>query len=271
MAVMARTLGIPSRVVLGFTPGEPLPDRADVVVVRDRNAHAWVELWMPTQGWVRFDPTPRGDAINPATTALLEADLDFTIAEYLPRVEAQTFEPNQSASQPPQFGEDGIPLPPVIGTGGAGDASGITVPGWLSWLLPILLVGLALIGAIPLLKWLRRRRRLRRLESGDISAAWEDITARLTDLREPINPASTPREVAHDYDSAMVPLAVVYGKSLYGSEPVATDSDVATATDSLDHTRTRMSTRYSTGRRLVAWYRPGELLPRWIRRKNRRR
>jgi transglutaminase-like putative cysteine protease len=56
MAVMARTLDIPSRVALGFTPGTLLEDGR--VVVRDRNSHAWVELWIPTQGWVRFDPTP---------------------------------------------------------------------------------------------------------------------------------------------------------------------------------------------------------------------
>ncbi len=57
MAVMARTLGIPSRVVLGFSPGTLLDDGR--VVVRERDSHAWVELWIPTQGWVRFDPTPR--------------------------------------------------------------------------------------------------------------------------------------------------------------------------------------------------------------------
>src|SRR5690606_17853739 len=63
MGVMARTLGIPSRVVLGFTPGDiqQQADGTDVIVVRERNAHAWVELWLNGQGWVRFDPTPRAD------------------------------------------------------------------------------------------------------------------------------------------------------------------------------------------------------------------
>ena len=57
MAAMARSLAIPSRVVLGFTPGEQLADGS--ILVRGKNAHAWVELWMNGQGWVRFDPTPR--------------------------------------------------------------------------------------------------------------------------------------------------------------------------------------------------------------------
>lgn len=81
MAVMARTLGIPSRVVLGFTPGTQQSD--GTIVVRDRNAHAWVELWMPAQGWVRFDPTPRDDDANPATYQILEASLGFPITHYL--------------------------------------------------------------------------------------------------------------------------------------------------------------------------------------------
>ncbi len=69
MAVMARTLGIPSRVVLGFRPGTLLEDGR--VEVRDRDSHAWVELWMPSQGWVRFDPTPR-----PATFGDLPVDIN---------------------------------------------------------------------------------------------------------------------------------------------------------------------------------------------------
>jgi transglutaminase-like putative cysteine protease len=273
MAVMARTLGIPSRVVLGFTPGEPSADQENVVVVRDRNAHAWVELWMPTQGWVRFDPTPRGDEINPSTTGLIEDDLNFTIAEYLPLVEAVDFGPQPATGilDPSEADQDTPGVPPLSGEGTEGAGSGFPLPGWIAWLLSLLLVFAMLVGAIPLFKWMRRRRRLRRLESGDISAAWEDITTRLTDLGEPINPASTPREVAGEYDSAMVPLAVVYGKSLYGSETESSAQDVEAATSSLDHTRTRMSTRYSPGRRLVAWYRPAELLPRWMSRKNRRR
>lgn len=81
MAVMARTLGIPSRVVLGFTPGTAQSN--GTIVVRDRNAHAWVELWMPAQGWVRFDPTPRDDDVNPATYEIFESSLGFPITDYL--------------------------------------------------------------------------------------------------------------------------------------------------------------------------------------------
>jgi len=59
MAVMLRTLGIPSRVVDGFRTGE-FNDLTSQYVVRDSNAHSWVEAYFPGYGWVSFDPTPAG-------------------------------------------------------------------------------------------------------------------------------------------------------------------------------------------------------------------
>jgi hypothetical protein len=57
MAVMLRTLGVPSRVVNGFRTGE-FNDLTGQYVVRASNAHAWVEVYFPGYGWVEFDPTP---------------------------------------------------------------------------------------------------------------------------------------------------------------------------------------------------------------------
>ncbi len=58
MAVMLRTQGIATRVVNGFQKGD-YNETADVYVVRQRNAHSWVEVYFPeTDSWVAFDPTP---------------------------------------------------------------------------------------------------------------------------------------------------------------------------------------------------------------------
>lgn len=57
MAVMLRTLGIPSRVVTGFVSGVYNP-MTGWQVVRASDAHSWVEAWLPRRGWVTFDPTP---------------------------------------------------------------------------------------------------------------------------------------------------------------------------------------------------------------------
>jgi hypothetical protein len=58
MAVMLRTQGIATRVVNGFQKGE-YNETADVFVVRQLNAHSWVEVYFPgEETWVPFDPTP---------------------------------------------------------------------------------------------------------------------------------------------------------------------------------------------------------------------
>jgi transglutaminase-like putative cysteine protease len=58
MAVMLRTQGIATRVVNGFQRGQ-YNDTADVFVVRQREAHSWVEVYFPGEdAWVTFDPTP---------------------------------------------------------------------------------------------------------------------------------------------------------------------------------------------------------------------
>jgi transglutaminase-like putative cysteine protease len=57
MTVMLRTLGIPSREVNGFLPGE-FNDLAGDYIVRASDAHSWVEAYFPGSGWITFDPTP---------------------------------------------------------------------------------------------------------------------------------------------------------------------------------------------------------------------
>jgi len=57
MAVMLRTLQIPSRLVTGFQMGEYNPI-SDLWLVRASDAHSWVEAWIPGRGWTTFDPTP---------------------------------------------------------------------------------------------------------------------------------------------------------------------------------------------------------------------
>src|SRR5580658_8553848 len=68
MAVMLRTLGIPSRLVTGFQSGifNPL---TDLYVIRASDAHSWVEAWLPGRGWVTFDPTPPDP--SPGANALI--------------------------------------------------------------------------------------------------------------------------------------------------------------------------------------------------------
>lgn len=70
MAIMLRTQGIATRVVNGFTQGN-YNETADMLVVRQRNAHSWVEVYFPgEETWVTFDPTPAAgqDLTNAASS-----------------------------------------------------------------------------------------------------------------------------------------------------------------------------------------------------------
>jgi hypothetical protein len=55
-ALLLRVSGVPTRVVVGFATGEPIGH--ETYAVRDEDAHAWIEVYFPTVGWVPFNPTP---------------------------------------------------------------------------------------------------------------------------------------------------------------------------------------------------------------------
>jgi transglutaminase-like putative cysteine protease len=65
MAVMLRTLQIPSRVVNGFRTGD-FNELTSQYLVRSSNAHSWVEAYFPGYGWISFDPTPAAPMTAPA-------------------------------------------------------------------------------------------------------------------------------------------------------------------------------------------------------------
>ncbi len=263
MGVMARAVGIPSRVVLGFTPGRAQAD--GTIIVLDTNAHAWVELWLPSQGWVRFDPTPRGDGVNPSTVDAVAARLGTDLRPLLEVQRPDTPDLDTSALPPALLAEE---LPQrVLGPGGGVDEEGAGggLPGWLPALLAVLGVLAALFGVVPAIKAWRRRRRLRRLRSGDISAAWAEITDRLGDLGEPPRPSQTPLEYAAGTDEALQPLAGAYSQSIYGAAGV-TDAMVDVAERSLITAENNVGLRYSPTQRFLARYRIKSLLPASIRR-----
>jgi transglutaminase-like putative cysteine protease len=58
MVTMLRSQGVPARLAVGYTPGQQVAD--DRWVARGLDSHAWVEVYFPDRGWIRFDPTPAG-------------------------------------------------------------------------------------------------------------------------------------------------------------------------------------------------------------------
>jgi len=257
LGAMGRAIGLPARVVLGFTPGDVQSD--GTIIVRDNNAHAWVEFWMPSQGWVRFDATPRAD-YNIATAETLPFDIT-------PFLEVPDLDP---------LSVEGAPLPLVqladepvdrfIGVGGDSESTGVSLPPLVSWIPVIIIGGLALV-LIPLFKARRRKLRLTRLRTGDVSAAWKEITQQLSDLGATPDPSKTAAEIAAEIDTAMEPLAGVYAEAVYGPTATLPPQRIEIAEQSFVDTERALEGRYSPGQRLLARYRLRSLLPR--RRKRR--
>ncbi len=76
LALLARVLGIPSRVVAGYRVVEENP-YGGYDVVRERNAHAWVEIWDRSKArWRTMDPTPPSDAMTPRAVSDASAAFD---------------------------------------------------------------------------------------------------------------------------------------------------------------------------------------------------
>jgi len=61
LVVMCRLAGIPARVVTGYSATEPDPSAPDWLVVREKHAHAWAEVFLPGAGWTTFNPAPANE------------------------------------------------------------------------------------------------------------------------------------------------------------------------------------------------------------------
>jgi transglutaminase-like putative cysteine protease len=169
-AAMARSVGLPSRVAVGFTPGDI--QAANSFRVRGKHAHAWPEVYLDGYGWVAFEPTPgRG----------------------MPGAEAYT------GVTPPPLVNIGVTTPTTVPQTTGAPASAATTTsttqparnpahshGTALWrrLLVIALVLLvigAVLGAAPLAHvWRRQRRRAAAVTPGArVLLAWTEATERL--------------------------------------------------------------------------------------------
>ncbi|KUO03840.1 transglutaminase TgpA family protein [Streptomyces caeruleatus] len=198
MAAMARSLGIPARVAVGFAPGTP--QSASSVSVGLRDAHAWPELYFEGVGWTRFEPTPTRGSV-PAYT---QSD---TPGSTLPDVARPTQSASTGPSASPSASESCAGRNPQLCASespAAAPATDDDGPKWylvLAWSL-----GGAAALLIPLAPMLwRQRTRARRLGAhgrtqADVSlhalAVWQELTDTAWDFGIPPEDSQTPRKTA---------------------------------------------------------------------------
>ncbi len=147
MAMLMRFNGIPARVAVGFTTGEVIS--SGVYSVATGNAHAWVEAYFPTVGWVAFDPTP-GRNIPTAGASSTSPGFNDPFAS----------DPAGPGTVTTELLPDQFPnrSNPGGATGQDSGASWFSAVRWLPWVLGVLV----LLAAWPFGRRLWRERGLRR-------------------------------------------------------------------------------------------------------------
>ncbi len=145
MAVMLRSLNIPARLVVGYTPGELGPDQRWVVT--NANAHAWVEVAFGDLGFIAFEPTPRndGNVLVPTADAVAPGLTAAQATGGAARPAPQPGEIPRPADEDFQSLEDAAGLPPQVPEGTAPTGSGgAAVQVVLLALLGVTVMGLVL-------------------------------------------------------------------------------------------------------------------------------
>jgi transglutaminase-like putative cysteine protease len=182
MTVMARTLGIPARLGVGFLPGERIDTQdaeQSVWQVTGQDSHAWPELYFADVGWVRFEPTPAVQTGPPPQhteprTAATPAPADpQEVPTAAPAVPVPTDTPTPTASAAPQTATP--------------EDTGTPVGAWLVAGALVLLVALAV--------WLRLARERRRQDHPvDAEQAWRRVVSALERDGVTLPPRTTPRQ-----------------------------------------------------------------------------
>lgn len=185
MAAMARVVGIPSRVAVGWLPGEQTGDGYEVTM---HDMHAWPELYFEGVGWVRFEPTP-GVAVPPAWTLTAPEEPEAT-ATPTPTPEATSTPSPEPSAAPTEPGtpeeEQGVDVLAIIGR--------------VALALGVLAV---LTGLLTVPGLLRRRLRTHRLApvGEDLDASRQGVEAAWAEVRDSFVdygyawPAGSPRSV----------------------------------------------------------------------------
>ncbi len=178
MMVLARSLDIPARIGVGWLPGRP--DGNGSFRVTGQDSHAWPEIYFPSVGWVRFEPTPQVQTgplpsyANPSAGSAPSSSPTPTRANEVP---------TQQPTQRPEQSDPGATADASSGN----EVSDRTLPGW-AWVVAVI-VALGVLGGAA---WLLLRRRTE-AEVLDPERAWSRVLALLAEQEVRLGPSVTLR------------------------------------------------------------------------------
>ncbi|MFM7127361.1 MAG: transglutaminaseTgpA domain-containing protein [Actinomycetota bacterium] len=221
-ALFARLLGIPSRVAVGFTPGQIVGEVAGRTVfeVRAQHAHAWPEVWFDGIGWVLFEPTPGRGAPNSGYTNVPEQQDESvpvpSTQDPVPATTTTTIAPVPIDGPPTTTPIVEPPVPPTE----SGSRS------WWTWpVAGIFLLALWMVAMPRTIRSVAHRRR-----TGTVLDPWRRALALYELQRGPFVPALSPQEIASratsrlwDDDPFIGQLADVVTEFLFGGRVLLAD------------------------------------------------
>ncbi len=186
MALLLRMGGVPARVATGFSPGG-FSERRKAWIVRDTDAHAWVEAWFDELGWVTYDPTP--DA-TPARSQI--AALEAPAAPIPTSADAAADLAAGGGAigvRPGGVRPDLLLDPQRNNPAAAADEAG-GGPAWWVWCL----IGAA-AAALAALAWRWRRARRRLADLSPLDRAVAELESALRRAGRPLKPGTTLRQL----------------------------------------------------------------------------
>jgi transglutaminase-like putative cysteine protease len=256
MALMVQAIGIPSRVVIGFTAGTAANGGW---TVRGKDAHAWPEVFFKGIGWVRFEPTPGGS--NGTVQQPQYAQATDVPSTQVPRGAGAT--PSKTDPSKRQKYVDDAGTSDAAALALASD-EGTSSDAWRARVLLVLAV-LALVGAaVPAVwRWVRRRRRLS--AQAAVEDFWDELRDTAVDLGLDWPSSQTPRQAVDrvittsylrgDAAAAATRIGRATERARYAPVPPTTDG----LADDVGTVRTALLARADRGVRVRAALLPASL------------
>lgn len=201
MALMARDMGLPARVVMGFVPDRPAGEDEGPVEVHGSDVRAWVEVAFAGYGWVPFDPTPPPEQTPDEQDSEKPTDPEPQVVQPPPPPEGAVTPPDEDTEQPSTDeprDDDGASRLWLLVARVAGIAA-----------LPLLVLAAPFV-VVGVLKARRRRRRRRQADPvRRVAGGWDEVVDAARDLHRAPLGAGTRTEGARELAAAFAqaPLA----------------------------------------------------------------
>jgi transglutaminase-like putative cysteine protease len=184
MTIMARTMGIPARIGVGFSGGEKSDGGYDVSM---QDSHAWPELYFEGAGWVRFEPTPGGPAGDPPEWTMANGEQEDGSDEESESA-SPSEEPSEEASESAAGGSDEPTEEETSSQAAQPAGADLSTYVWVGVIVLVLL----LLAAMPAI-WRSILRSRRTKDPHDLEAVWTEVRALATDYGQSLDPSRTLR------------------------------------------------------------------------------